>query len=84
MLKTGYIVKTIFGAESDSPLIYKVSIKGDTLGTGVASIKSAKNIAHHIIDGNIITGNEYLYAADYDNNDKIKMNDVVKLLKENN
>lgn len=84
LLKTGYIVKTIFGAESDSPLIYKVSIKGDTLGTGVASIKSAKNIAHHIIDGNIITGNEYLYAADYDNNDKIKMNDVVKLLKENN
>jgi hypothetical protein len=81
-IKTGYKLKTIFGIETDSPLNYKIAVLGDTLGTGYADKASAKNIAKHIVNGNVITGSEYLKAADYNDDGNIKMNDVVKLMSE--
>ena len=80
-LKTGDIIKTSFGIENET-LNYKISVNGDVTGTGDIS-EDAKKIAKHIIDKNIITDSEYLLAADYNNDKLIQMNDVMKLLKEN-
>lgn len=83
ILKTGYTMRLIFGAEKDSPLDYKISVKGDTLGTGQFNKESAKNIIKHIIDKNVFTeGDEYFLAADYDEDSLVEMNDVVKLIKD--
>ena len=79
--KTGDTIKIVFDDESTTS--YKLSIRGEVTGTG-NSILDAKRISKHIIDGNVITEDEYLLAADYNGDDNIKMNDVVKLLKENN
>ena len=79
---TGYIFRTIFENDLDNPLDYKLSVRGDVLGTGALSRDNAKEIAKHIIDKNIINGEEYLLAADYNKDEKIKMNDVMKILRD--
>ena len=61
---------------------YKLSVRGDVLGTGELSRDNAKKIAKHIIKKNILSGDEYLLAADYNNDSKIKMNDVVSILRD--
>ena len=76
-LYTGYKVSTNKGNE------YTLSIKGDTLGKGLNNA-SALNIANHIIDDSTITKQENLYAADYNSDGDIKINDVVMLLKDIN
>ena len=78
-LRTGYKLRATF---TTKVLEYKISVKGDVLGTGELSRDNARKIAKHVIDKNIITGEEYLLAADYNNDGKIKMNDVVKILRE--
>jgi len=74
IIKTGYKIKI-------NNETYKLSIKGDVLGEGIMSDKSAKKIAKHIIDKNVITGDEYLLSANYNNKSTIKMNDVIGILK---
>lgn len=77
-LATGQTFRVSFLNNNTS---YKISILGDVLGDGQVTKNDAKRIALHIIDGNVITGDEYLMAADYDGNNVIKMNDVVRLMK---
>lgn len=77
-LATGQTFRVSFLNNNTS---YKISILGDVLGDGQVTKNDAKRIALHIIDGNVITGDEYLMAADYDGNNVIKMNDVVHLMK---
>ena len=81
ILKTGYKLKLAFSVE---PMEYVLSIKGDVLGEGTITNDGGKLIAKHIIDGNAIKGNAYLDAADYNSDGLIKMNDVIRMLKENN
>lgn len=76
-LATGQTFKATFKNQETS---YKISIAGDVLGNGEVTENDAKKIAEHIIDGDVITGDEYLLAADYDGNTHIKMNDVMRLL----
>ncbi len=54
-------------------------VKGDITGSGEFSIDDAKTIARHIVDGDVITEDEYLLAADYNNDGNIKMNDAIKM-----
>ena len=77
IIKTGYILRAVI---NDTDVYYRLSVKGDVLGTGELSRDNAKEIAKYIIDRDNITGNEYLLAADYDNNGSIKMNDVIKMM----
>ena len=81
ILKTGYKLKLAFSVE---PMEYVLSIKGDVLGEGTITKDGGKLIAKHIIDGNAIKGEAYLDAADYNRDGLIKMNDVIRMLKENN
>ena len=81
ILKTGYKLKLAFSVE---PMEYILSIKGDVLGEGTITKYGGKLIAKHIIDGNAIKGEAYLDAADYNRDGLIKMNDVIRMLKENN
>ena len=55
-------------------------VKGDITGSGKFSIDDAKTIARHIVDGDVITEDEYLLAADYNNDGNIKMNDAIKMV----
>ena len=59
-------------------LFFPSIIKAETI-----SYEDAKKIAKHIIDKNILTDDAYIVAADYNNDTSIKMNDVMKLLKDN-
>ena len=79
VLRTGDKLRVRFSIE---PIDYILSVKGDVLGTGDPGVEDGKLIAKHIIDGNVINGGEYLLAADYDGDGNIKMNDVVRMLKE--
>ena len=79
ILKTGYKLKLAFSVE---PMEYILSIKGDVLGEGTITEDGGKLIAKHIIDGNVIKGDAYLDAADYNSDGSIKMNDVIRMLKE--
>ena len=78
-LRTGYKLRATF---TTNVLEYKISVKGDVLGTGELSEANAKLIAKHVLDRKSISGEEYLLAADYNSDDLIKMNDVVKLLRD--
>ena len=80
-LKTGYKLKLVFGEDE---IEYVISVKGDVLGTGDLSRDNAKEIAKHIISKDLFKDEFVLMAADYNNDGKIKMNDVVKLLKDIN
>ena len=64
------------------PRIYKISVLGDVLGEGLPTINGAKTVARHIIDGNVLTEDEELLSADMDDDSKIKMNDVMRMLSE--
>lgn len=77
-LATGHLFKVSFPSHN---IDYKISILGDVIGNGTVTIDDAKRIALHIIDGNVINGDEYLMAADFDGNNIIKMNDAIRLLK---
>jgi len=71
---------TIKISKYDESNIYKVSVLGDFTGDGIVDITDAKKIAEHIINKNQVA-QEYLLAADLTNDGKVKMNDVMKLLK---
>ena len=59
---------------------YHISIKGDVDGDGDSDSNDLSLIAKHIIDKNILNGEEYIKASDYDDNNIIKMNDVARML----
>ena len=78
-LRTGYKLRTTF---STRLLEYTISVKGDVLGTGELSMENAQLIASHVVNGDRIHGDEYLLAADYNGDGRIRSNDVVKMLKD--
>lgn len=55
-------------------------ILGDVSGAGRVDISSAKGIVKHILGDNTLN-DEYLLAADINNDGNVKMDDVMKLLK---
>lgn len=77
---TGSVIN--FTMDDDASLSYKISVNGDVTGSGQLSVESMKRIAKHIIDGKELTENVHLLAADYDNDGQIKMNDVMRMLKD--
>lgn len=77
-LYTGDILKN-----TNSNNEYKLSVLGDVLGEGIISYNGIKKIAKHIINGNILK-DEFLIAADYNNNGVVKMNDAIFLFRKMN
>ena len=77
IIKTGYKLKYNFGGETTT---YTLAVKGDIEGDGNISKTAAKKISKHIVDGNVISGDAKLSAADYNADGRIKMNDVVRLV----
>ena len=78
-IKTGnvLIVNDIYGNDR----YYAFSVRGDILGEGRVSRNGASVAARQIIDKNILQG-AYYNAADYNLDGQIRMNDVMKMLKE--
>ena len=74
ILKTGYLLNSL-----DTNKQYKISVVGDVLGEGHATVSGAKEVSKYIIDENDFLVEE-LYAADYDGNGIIKMNDVMRII----
>lgn len=81
IIKTGD--KLIIKNSSGNSKKYILSVNGDVLGDGTVSMDGAKKIASHIIDGNVLISQEYLLAADYDGDEMIRMNDVMKMIIDN-
>ncbi len=81
IIKTGD--KLIIKNSSGNSKKYILSVNGDVLGDGAVSMDGAKKIASHIIDGNVLISQEYLLAADYDGDEMIRMNDVMKMIIDN-
>lgn len=81
IIKTGD--KLIIKNSSGNSKKYILSVNGDVLGDGTVSMDGAKKIASHIIDGNVLISQEYLLAADYDGDGTIRMNDVMKMIIDN-
>ena len=81
IIKTGD--KLIIKNSSGNSKKYILSVNGDVLEDGTISMDGAKKIASHIIDGNVLISQEYLLAADYDGDGTIRMNDVMKMLIDN-
>lgn len=81
IIKTGD--KLIIKNSSGNSKKYILSVNGDVLGDGAVSMDGAKKIASHIIDGNVLISQEYLLAADYDGDKIIRMNDVMKMIIDN-
>lgn len=79
-LATGYKLGSTY--RDGTTVEYSISMLGDVLGEGNISVNGARKISRHVIEQNVITGEAYLRAADYDQNNVIKMNDVVKMLKD--
>ena len=75
-------MRSKFSLDLNDKIDYTLSVRGDVLGNGEVSKDGAKKIARHILNNNTITGDEYLLAADYDGNGFIKLNDIVKMVKE--
>ena len=80
-LATGQLFRVSFKGHNTD---YKVSVIGDANGDGAIDDDDARRIALHIIGSDTFTEDEYLMAADYDNNTEIKMNDVMRLLIDTN
>ena len=76
-LKTGDKLRL---SSDNGTLEYTISVKGDVLGTGILNKGNASEITKHIVNKKLITGNIYLNAADYNNDDKIKMDDVMQMI----
>ena len=73
--------KMVISDLNNNILNYSFAVRGDVEGNGSISKKGAKIIAKHIIDNNVLS-NEYLTAADYNLDGQVKMNDVMRILKE--
>lgn len=78
IIKTGDKLKYTFNSNDNT---YTLIVNGDVLKNGYLSKDGAKIIANHIVNGNVLKGNEILLAADYNEDGNIKMNDVTRLLK---
>ena len=80
ILKTGNILKVKYN--EDTIMYYTLSINGDISGYGYISMNDIKLVAKHIINKNIITNKASLIAADYNKDGKIKINDVLKMIRD--
>lgn len=58
-------------------LVTKAIVKGDVTGFGNADINDASKISDYLLDKNEISDYIYLNAADYDNNGKINIKDII-------
>ena len=76
IVKTGHILQVV----SEPNIEYVISVIGDVIKTGNPSIQDGKKIAKHIIDKNVLNKDEELLSADFNNDQAIKMNDVMNLI----
>ncbi len=75
-LKTGDKIKVVFSKKTEE---YKISINGDVNGDGLLNDNDVSLVSSYLVKGNVIVGNEYLLSADIDHNNKIDINDVIKM-----
>lgn len=62
-------------------IIYSVSVKGDVNGDGDITKEDIQLSSKHIVNGSLINDDEYLQAIDYDNNNVININDIIKMVR---
>ncbi len=79
-LATGDEINITFNNTNDI-VSYYLAFPGDVNDNSIIDLDDAKIIARHIVDKNVIINDANLIAADYNDDNQIKMNDVVKLLK---
>ena len=60
---------------------YVISVKGDVTGDGNINSDDVIKMSRHIVKGNILTGDEFILAADMNNNGRIDINDIVRFVK---
>ena len=78
VLKTGDKLKISFDEFS---VVYTISVIGDVDGDGDISVSDIEMLSEYILDNSIISENEYLLAIDYDKNNRIDINDIIKMAK---
>lgn len=64
---------------NDYQYVYTLDKKGDITLDGVLDRLDIMIISNHIIGSDIITSEDILETADYDDNNKIDINDIVKM-----
>ena len=79
ILKTGDKLITSFMNKEDN---YKIVILGDINGDGMLKRNDISLLAKHIINKNTITDSLSLVAADYNKDNTLKINDIMKMLKD--
>lgn len=67
---------------NDYQYVNTTNIKGDITGDGVFDNDDLLVVCNHIIGNNVIDLVEKLAIADYDGNNKIDINDIVKIYKD--
>ena len=83
-IKTGYSLEIVFSGDESDPYNkkYNLSVLGDVLGEGAITQDGIKRVARHIIDNDVLKDDdEYRKAADMNDDDFIKINDVIMMLK---
>lgn len=64
---------------TDKQYIYPIAIKGDVTGDGKIKMSDVMKAATHLIEGDILVGEEYLTAGDVTGDGEIAMSDIMKL-----
>ena len=77
-IKTGDKIKIKLSSQE---FVYAISVTGDVTGDGDITEEDIKKISKHLLNNKEIVGEEYLLAGDYDRNNTIDINDIVKLSK---
>ena len=77
MLKTGDNLRYYLNKKDN---MYTIIVKGDIDGDGYLTYNGARTVARQVIDGNVLSDNNKLLAADFNSDGNIKMNDVIRML----
>ena len=64
---------------SEDTYEYTIILSGDVNGDGNVDQDDIDISSRHIVVGDIVSGDEYIRAIDFDNNNKIDINDIVKI-----
>lgn len=64
---------------TDKQYIYPIAIKGDVTGDGNIRMSDVMKAATHLIEGNVLVGEEYIAAGDVTGDGEIMMSDIMKL-----
>lgn len=80
-VKTGYIAKVIYGIETDSPLLYKLFIKGDVNGDGDVTITDLVKVKKHLTGVDLLA-DVYMVAGDVTDTGDISTTDLIRIARD--